>query len=64
MGKGVHKGVGFALLMTPDLSRDVQCLAFQNLQITRSDIGPYIKWAVSLVIAYGHFNLPREFVWV
>ena len=32
---------------------------FLNLQITRSDISPHIKWAVSLVIAYGHFNLPR-----
>ena len=30
---------------------------FLNLQITRSDIRPHIKWAVSLVIAYGHFNL-------
>ena len=27
-----------------------------NLQITRSDIRPHIKWAVSRVIAYGHFN--------
>ena len=27
---------------------------FLNLQITKSDI---IKWAVSLVIAYGNFNL-------
>ena len=26
---------------------------FQNLQITRSDIRPHIKWAVSLVTAYG-----------
>ena len=37
---------------------------FLNLQITRSDIRPHIKWAVSLVIAYGHFNLPQGFVWV
>ena len=37
---------------------------FQNLQITRSDIRPHIKWAVSLVITYGHFNLPQRFVWV
>ena len=32
---------------------------FANHQI-RTDI----KWAVSLVIAYGHFNLPQRFVWV
>ena len=39
---------------------------FLNLQITRSDIRPYIKSAVSLVITYyyGHFNLPQGFVWV
>ena len=37
---------------------------FLNLQITRSDIRPHIKWAVSLLVAYGHFNLPRVLVWV
>ena len=37
---------------------------FLNLHITRSDIRHHVKWAVSLVIAYGHFNLPRGFVWV
>ena len=35
-----------------------------HLPITRSDIRPHIKWAVSLVIAYGHFNLSPGFVWV
>ena len=35
-----------------------------NLQITRSDIRPHIKWAVILVIAYGPFNLPPGFVWI
>ena len=43
-------------------------ILFQNLQITRSDIRPHIKWAVSLVTAYGHFNLPQGglcgYVWV
>ena len=39
-------------------------ILFLNLEITRSDIMPHIKWAVSLVIAYGHFNLPQGFVWV
>ena len=29
---------------------------FLNLQIIRSDIRPHIKWAGSLVIAYGHFQ--------
>ena len=37
---------------------------FLNLQITRSDIRPYIKWTVSLVIAYSHFDFPQGFVWV
>ena len=31
---------------------------------TRSDIRPHIKWTVSLVIAYGHFNLPQGLMWV
>ena len=44
----------------------VSCMTilFLNLQIIRSDIRPHIKWVVSLVIAYGHFNLPLGFVWV
>ena len=33
-----------------------------KLQIARSDIRPHIKWGVSLVIAYGFFNLPQGFV--
>ena len=33
-------------------------------KITRSDVRPHIKWAVSLVSAYGRFNLPQGFVWV
>ena len=32
---------------------------YLNLQITRSDIRPQIKWVASLVIAYGHFSLPQ-----
>ena len=39
-------------------------ILFLNLQIIRSDIRPHIKWGVSLVIAYGHFNLPQVIVWV
>ena len=53
--------------MTPGLSKDIDVMydhTFLNLQITRSDIRLHIKWAVSLVIAYGHFNLPQGFVWV
>ena len=33
-------------------------------QNTRSDTWPHVKWAVSLVITDGHFNLPKRFVWV
>ena len=39
-------------------------ILFLDLQITRSDIRPQTKQAVSLVIAYGHLNLPQGFVWV
>ena len=55
-------------LMTSGLSKDhlVSCrtIPFLNLQITRSDIRTHKKWAVSLVIAYGHFNHPPGFVLV
>ena len=36
----------------------VSCMTifFLNLQITRSDIRPHVKWAVSLVITYGTFK--------
>ena len=34
-----------------------------NLQITRSDIRPHIKWVVCLVIVYSHFNLPWRIAW-
>ena len=41
---------------------------FRNLQITRSDIRPHIKWAaVSLVIVNGHLIFLRGlcgYVWV
>ena len=39
-------------------------IIFLNLQITRLDIKQHIKWADSLVIEYGQFNLPQGFVWV
>ena len=50
--------------MTPGLIKAIRCLdhTFLNLQTTRSDIMPHIKWAVSLVIAYGHFDVPQGFV--
>ena len=37
---------------------------FQNLQIAKSNISPHIRWAVSLVFAYGHFNVPLGREWV
>ena len=37
-------------------------ILFLNVQITRSDIRPHMKWVINLVIAYGHFNLPQRFV--
>ena len=49
------------LLVSSGLSKDH---TFLNLQITRSDIRPHIKWAVSLVIAFGHSDLPQVFSWI
>ena len=37
---------------------------FSKLAIHSSYIRQHIKLAVSLVIAYDHFNLPQGFVWV
>ena len=52
--------------MTPRLKKGYSVpsmtILFLNLQIIRSDIRPHIKWAVSLVIAYGDFNLPQGIV--
>ena len=39
-------------------------ILFLNLQTNRTYIRPHIKWAVILVIAYGHFYLPQGLVWV
>ena len=35
-----------------------------SMQITRSDIRSQVKQPVNPLNAYGHFNLPQEFVWV
>ena len=37
---------------------------FFKLVNARSDIRPHIKWIVSLVFAYGYFNIPLECEWV
>ena len=60
-------GLVLCSLMTPGLSNDIRCHVwpyFSKSQITRSDIRPHLKWAVSLVTAYGHFNFSQGFVWV
>ena len=62
--------VWFGLVLFNDtLSQEghlVSCMTIivLNLQITRSDIRSHTKWTVSLVIEYGHSNLPQGFVWV
>ena len=51
--------------MLPGLSNDILCHTTSysfNSQTTRSDIRPHIKWAVSLRIVDGQFDLPRVFV--
>ena len=55
-------------LMTPGLRKDIRCHVsphvFLNLKSPDQTLGHIIKLAVSLVIAYGHFNHPQGFVWV
>ena len=63
---GRHNGVvhiyawfGLCCLMTSGFRKDIRCHVwpyfFLNLQTTRLDMRPHIKWAVSLMIAFGHF---------
>ena len=58
--------VSLCCLMTPGLSKDIWCHArpysFLCMQITRSGIRQHVKWAVSLVIADGHFIFFRACV--
>ena len=46
-------------VMTPGLGKDIRChvwpYSFLCLHITRSDIRLHLKWAVSLVMAHGHW---------
>ena len=50
------KRFGLCCLMTPGLSKDIRCHVwpyfYKQVQISRSDIRPHIKWAVSLVILH------------
>ena len=67
--KEVNYGVDtFVLVMALGFSKDIRChvwpYAFLCLQITSKEIGPQTWWAVSLVLAGCHFNLPQSFVWV
>ena len=58
-----HIMIKFGFICVSVLSKDIGVMfdhTFPNLQITKSDI----TWAVSLVIAYGHFSLHQVFVWV
>ena len=47
---------GLCCLMTSGLSKDIRCHVwpyfYKQVQISRSDIRPHIKWAVSLVILH------------
>ena len=57
-------GFGFGLYNDTWSQQGHYDRTFLNLQITRPDITPHIKWAVSLGITYSHFNLPQGFVWI
>ena len=56
---GIGEGEGVGCLVSVRTFSVMYDHAFLNFQITRSD---HTKWAVSPVIAYGHFNLPQELV--
>ena len=52
LNKIIFKHHDCVVLMTPGLSKDIQChvrmtIHFLNLQLTRSDIWPHTKWAIS-----------------
>ena len=60
---------GLCCLMTPGLSKDNRCHVWSYFfsKLANHQIRHQIwhkNWAVILVIAYGHFNLPQGFVWV
>ena len=61
-------GLIWFVLFKDTWSQSCMAILFLNLQIIRSDIRPHIKWAVSLVIAHGHFKSSSgvlcEYVWV
>ena len=56
------------LVPGPGPSKNIWChvlpYSFLCMQITRSDIMPHVKWAVSLVITDGYLIFPMGLVWV
>ena len=42
----------------------MSCMTLFISMLAKSPYKTTRKWAISLVIADGHFNLPQEFVWV
>ena len=52
-------GLVLCCLMTPGLSKDIRCHVWPYF-FNR----PHMKWAVSLVFAYGYFNIPLGCEWV
>ena len=61
--------LGLCCLMTPGLSKDIRCHVWPCFFYTcksPDQTSGHTSWAVSLVIAHGHFILPQglRFVWV
>ena len=52
--------------MTPGLSKDIWCHVrpydFLCLHFMKSDSRPQVKWAVILVITYGHYTKSSSYV--
>ena len=54
---------GLCCFMTPCVSKDIQCDVWPYFsKLANDQIRPHIKWAVSLVIACGHFGLSMKLV--
>ena len=68
MTTGKTESLSFSCLVTSGHSKENRChvgpYSFLSLQITRADIRPQVKWAVSLALAVGPTVLPQGFLWV
>ena len=66
----VRVGFDLCCFMIPGFSKDIRYHVYDHIfsKLSHHKLGhtpgPHMKRAVTLMIAYSHFNLPRGFVWV